>query len=77
MHSYIVRETDRYLIGYLITSLNTTLHPIQVSTRGWGVSEGTGSVRNANQRLTQANREYPKHQEDKSLSEPEEEKCQV
>ncbi len=41
-------ETGRYLIA----SPNTTLHPFQVSKRGWGVREGRGSVGNANQRLT-------------------------
>lgn len=42
-----------------------------MSTRGWGVRGDTGAVGSADRRLTQANREYPKNQADKSLPEPE------
>lgn len=65
--------TDRFSMRE-ISSLNTTPHTFQVSKRGWGVEECAGSAGNANEWLTHAKREYPKHQQDKNLSESEEEK---
>lgn len=67
------RCAQTVLLRGKLANLNTTSHTFQVSKGGWGVRECTGSVSNANERLTQANRKYPKHQQDKNPSEPEKE----